>query len=245
MRPDYYQLLDVSEKADAAEIKAAFRRMALRYHPDRNNDNAAAEERFKLVSEAYRELSDPERRYQYDGWLERQRRYVTAPELAAMPRHTRISARHGHDRRAARNERRRGAVRRRYTPRILNTGHKRSPLFYLCIYLVCLGIFIPWLFRFINTAPSTKQNTVPQHALPPGESPLPPDVQRANLERFSARISADAHKGDPAAQYRYGTMLYQGTGGMMQDREAGIRWWQKSAAQGFRAAEQALKSVGR
>ena len=106
MREDYYQLLDVGERATQDEIKAAYRRQAMKFHPDRNPDNAAAEERFVLIAEAYRTLGDADARYQYDGWLEKQRRYSSAPELAAMPRHTRISARHGYARREERRRRR-------------------------------------------------------------------------------------------------------------------------------------------
>jgi molecular chaperone DnaJ len=64
--PDFYEILDVKRDADAKTIKAAYRTLALRYHPDRNNGDAAAEERFKQINEAYAVLSDPERRDRYD-----------------------------------------------------------------------------------------------------------------------------------------------------------------------------------
>lgn len=62
---DYYKVLGVSESASQAEIKRAFRRLALKYHPDRN-PSPEAEERFKEVVEAYQVLVDPERRARYD-----------------------------------------------------------------------------------------------------------------------------------------------------------------------------------
>jgi molecular chaperone DnaJ len=63
---DYYALLGVSRDASDAEIKKAFRQLALKHHPDRNPGDAQAEERFKLINEAYAVLSDPDKRVQYD-----------------------------------------------------------------------------------------------------------------------------------------------------------------------------------
>lgn len=63
---DYYRMLGVSEDADAAEIKKAYRRLAKKYHPDANPEDPGAAERFKEVGEAYGVLSDPEKRSRYD-----------------------------------------------------------------------------------------------------------------------------------------------------------------------------------
>lgn len=65
-KADYYQLLGVSRDAGGEELKKAYRKAALRYHPDRNPDDKVAEEKFKELSEAYQVLSDPEKRAQYD-----------------------------------------------------------------------------------------------------------------------------------------------------------------------------------
>lgn len=62
---DYYEVLGVERDADAKSIKNAFRKLALKYHPDRNK-SADAEERFKEIAEAYAILSDPKKRSQYD-----------------------------------------------------------------------------------------------------------------------------------------------------------------------------------
>jgi molecular chaperone DnaJ len=65
-RPDHYKTLGVEKKASADEIKKAYRKLARRYHPDRNPDDKQAEERFKEISQAYDVLGDPEKRKQYD-----------------------------------------------------------------------------------------------------------------------------------------------------------------------------------
>jgi len=66
MPKDYYSVLGVAENASADEIKKAFRTLAKKYHPDRNRDDKAAEDRFKEVSEAHEVLGDAEKRRQYD-----------------------------------------------------------------------------------------------------------------------------------------------------------------------------------
>ena len=63
---DYYEVLGVSRSAGGGELKAAYRKLALDYHPDRNPDDPVAEEKFKEASEAYAVLSDPEKRARYD-----------------------------------------------------------------------------------------------------------------------------------------------------------------------------------
>jgi curved DNA-binding protein len=65
---DYYSMLGVSKTASVDEIKKAYRKMAMKYHPDRNKDNKSAEEKFKEISEAYAVLSDVEKRKQYDSF---------------------------------------------------------------------------------------------------------------------------------------------------------------------------------
>ena len=63
---DYYKILGVDKKASQEDIKKAYRKLAMKYHPDRNAGNKESEEKFKQITEANEVLSDPEKRKQYD-----------------------------------------------------------------------------------------------------------------------------------------------------------------------------------
>ena len=67
-KKNYYELLGVSEDADEAEIKKAYRKLAMKYHPDRNKGDKASEEKFKEVNEANEVLSNPQKRQQYEAF---------------------------------------------------------------------------------------------------------------------------------------------------------------------------------
>lgn len=66
MAKDYYSILGINKKATEEEIKKAFRKLAVKHHPDKNPGNKEAEEKFKEINEAYEVLSDPEKRKKYD-----------------------------------------------------------------------------------------------------------------------------------------------------------------------------------
>ncbi|MCB0445835.1 MAG: DnaJ domain-containing protein, partial [Gelidibacter sp.] len=66
MKQDFYEILGVTKSASADEIKKAYRKMALKYHPDKNPDDKEAEEKFKKAAEAYEVLSNPEKKARYD-----------------------------------------------------------------------------------------------------------------------------------------------------------------------------------
>ena len=63
---DYYKILGVDKSASADEIKKAYKKVAIKYHPDRNPGDKEAEKKFKQAAEAYQVLSDPEKRARYD-----------------------------------------------------------------------------------------------------------------------------------------------------------------------------------
>ncbi|MBI2340521.1 MAG: DnaJ domain-containing protein [Deltaproteobacteria bacterium] len=66
IKKDYYEVLGVERSADDAEIKKAYRQMAVKFHPDKNPGDKSAEEKFKEASEAYEVLSHPDKRQIYD-----------------------------------------------------------------------------------------------------------------------------------------------------------------------------------
>jgi DnaJ-class molecular chaperone len=66
MTRNYYEILEVDKNATQEEIKKAYRKLSLKYHPDKNQGNKEAEEKFKEINKAYQILSDPETRNTYD-----------------------------------------------------------------------------------------------------------------------------------------------------------------------------------
>src|ERR1700680_4762403 len=67
IKRDYYEVLGVQRDCTPEQLKVAYRKLAMEFHPDRNNGDKAAEEKFKEVGEAYSVLSDPQKRQRYDG----------------------------------------------------------------------------------------------------------------------------------------------------------------------------------
>ena len=222
MRPDYYQLLDVPENASARDIKAAYRKQAMRYHPDHNEGNDAAEERFKLVSEAYRVLAGAH----YDGWLERHRRLSMAPELADMPRRVRVSVRHAYERRASRRRRyeRDAEHPLRVRRMLMRPTFTFSRWHLLVFYLFAFAVMLPWAVRYgqrddTETAAKREQR------------------EKAMVESLYTR----ACNGEAAAQYRYANILYHGLNGVAPNEDEAMRWWTHAAHQGHSGAAHNLK----
>lgn len=226
MRPDYYQLLDVPENASAHEIKVAYRKQAMRYHPDHNVGNEAAEERFKLVAEAYRVLADAEQRAHYDGWLERHRRLSMAPELADMRRRVRVSVRHAYERRASRRRRyERDADHPLRVRRMLMRPTFTFSRWHLVVfYLFAFAVMVPWAVRYgqrDDAAIAAKREL----------------REKELVESLYTR----ACNGDATAQYRYANILYMGLNGVSPNEEEAMRWWTHAANQGHSGAAHNLK----
>lgn len=84
---DYYSILGVPRTATEKEIKAAYRKLARKYHPDLNPDNKEAERKFKEINEANEVLSDPENRRKYDAYGQ-EWKHGEAYEQARKQQHT-------------------------------------------------------------------------------------------------------------------------------------------------------------
>ncbi len=222
-RPDYYELLDVAPSASPAELKLAYYRQAKKYHPDLNAGNTEAEERFKLVADAYRVLGDERERQLYDEARERDLRYADAPELAGMQRKMRFSARAGR----MRNDGRRRPVRRRFG--VLPMRRKMPWWVTALICLFWVSALLPMVMRPVGVRQSAPE--------PKAEKKDPPDdVVRARLATMRADLEAAAAAGDARAQLRLGLLLYSGSAGVQLNRAAARVWWEKAAAQGNKAA---------
>lgn len=232
-RPDYYELLEVPATATPAELKQAYYRQAKKYHPDLNAGNSSAEERFKLVAEAYRILGDDRERRLYDEARERNLRYADAPELAEMQRTVRFSVRASARARRVRDESRPRAVRRRFG---LLPQRRKMPWW----VSVLIGLFwVSALLPFVMRPVSISQPPPPPR---PEKQDPPDDVVRARLATMRAGLEQSAAAGDARAQLRLGLLLYSGSAGVQKNRTAARAWWEKSAAQGNKAAAYYLQN---
>ena len=246
MREDYYELLDAPSSADKQQLRAAYRRLAMRYHPDHAGDDPAAEERFKLIAEAWRVLGNDDSRADYDAWLERHRRYERLPELAAMPqKHARMSSRQGAERRRDRVSARESRAVRRPRPFLLRQVPKVGYLRYVLMCMCALLALQPFIRMYsgLGQQGASPSEFVHNNGLPPGESPLPPEERHRQLELYTRRLLHAAQAGDAQAQYRYGYILYHGIEGVIEPSpEAAVHWWWLSAAQGNQHARFMLNS---
>ncbi len=251
MREDYYELLELSQDASAQEVKASYRRMALRFHPDRNEGNAAAEERFKLVAEAYRVLGEPERRADYDAWLARaQLARKLPPELASMPRHVHLSRRSTAERRESRGARR--APRRVNTRVVFRRRSRFHTYVFMGMYAMVLFTLLPMFFRGCDVAPSAPAKSRASSAKAETGAAVWAGVQKMERE-----LRGRAASGDAGEQYKLGFYLLnksylgheEASSGLIRRAAAAAylreahEWLQKSAAQGNKRAQRLLQSA--
>lgn len=232
-RRDYYELLDLLPTATAEDIKQAYYRLAKKYHPDHNDNNAAAEERFKLVAEARRVLSDPELRVQYDAWLERESRLSMAPELAAMPRRVRMATRRNRERRE------REGRPRKLRPFLLSPVRTMNPWAMVLVYAFFAFMIVPSVIKGCS-ALTASMETLPAEEEKKQSKPKTREEIQANLQRMNEQLRARAEAGEAAAQVQYGMLLYRGVG-IEQDKEQAMEWWRRAAEQGNSAAIHCLK----
>lgn len=238
VRTDYYEILGVGASADASALKAAYRRQAMRFHPDHNQGDVQAEERFKLVVEAWQVLGDAESRADYDAWLERQRRYARAPELAGLGSRVRVSARHGRERREERAHR----ARSRRARVVWRPSGKKSPVTLVVragLYLLVLTMLLPILLDTkISVSPAPAQREDEGEVVTVSLSEARKIYRLGLLER--------AQQGDTQAQFEYGCLLYDGANlydeeGGSPDLEGARTWLEQAAAAGHEAARRMLE----
>lgn len=239
MRPDYYQILDVEPTVPQAELKRAYYRQARRFHPDCNAGDPVAEERFKLVAEAYRTLGNEDRRREYDEQLERQRRYADAPELATMHRRVRVSARHGRARRDG--DERHSTARRRHTTLLRRVTRPVGMWTMVVFYAMAAFMIVPSVMRGCGVLSNNSyKRGVPQEAAE--KKDLSPEQKLAALAESNARLLAAAEAGEVRAQLRLAMALYHGLG-LPLDREAAKKWFAAAAEQGNEIAAKCLRTL--
>ncbi len=261
MREDYYQLLDVSPEASAKDIKAAYYRLAKRYHPDVNLGNPAAEERFKLVAEAYRTLGMPERRREYDNWLRLHNICPGATELEAFSAARRVRPFHYSSRRAReRQERRSGHSSERPRSRRLfrslpfGGSSKVNGWLFFGFYALIAFNLLPVFFRhmFSSPAPVVKKAQLEQ------EEKVEEVVVRRRLLEMEQALRQRAAAGEADARYQLGIYLFnkssRGRGGEAQPsvlrraasegyRKEALLWFRMAAEQGQGAARRLHNSL--
>lgn len=238
MREDYYEILGASETANASELKAAYHRQAMRYHPDRNAGSAAAEERFKLVGEAWMVLGDAARRSEYDAWLQRHRSCPAGgrTELEGFRRSVRVSSRSGRERREERSPRRRvrgsrsvwtPPARRGLLPMLLRLG----------VYAMVLSMLLP-LFVAVRSS-GKRREAEEQQKVESVQNALQLEERR---RQYGDDLLEKARAGDAQAQYAYAWFLYRGGRGEAHRSEA-LSWVQQAADSGLPSARRLLESA--
>ncbi len=266
MRADYYSLLEVSPEATPRELKAAYYRLAKLYHPDHNAGNPVAEERFKLVAEAYRTLGVPERRQEYDNWLRLHNLYSATPELEAFSAATRrvrpfhYSARRARERQERRTGRgeERPRARRRFGGILPRSGSSKAHTWlFLGFYALVVFNLMPIFFRHMFSSPAPVAKKVRSAA---EENKVSEAEARRRVLAMEQELRQRAEAGEAAAQYRLGLYLFNKStrgrevgaqptvlrraAGAAYRREA-LLWLERAAAQGHAGALRLMGQLAR
>ncbi len=261
MRPDYYQLLDVSPEASPKELKAAYYRLAKRYHPDHNAGDPAAEERFKLVAEAYRILGVPESRREYDDWLRLHHLYEATPELEAFSAARRVrpfhySARRARERQARRYGRADGRprARRRLGGLLPSSSGRVNTWLFLGFYALVAFNLLPIFFRHMFSSPTP----VAKKTAPAEEGKVNEVQVRRRILEMEQALRKRAEAGDGEAQYQLGLYLFNKSSRGREEgadpsllrraasagyRREAMEWFSKAARQGHAAAGRLLSRL--
>ncbi|ARS37114.1 tetratricopeptide repeat protein [Pontibacter actiniarum] len=141
MNKNYYNVLGISQTASAQEVKAAYKRLAIKYHPDKNPGNVLAEELFKVVNAAYQTLSNPSKRALYDMRLQYQREQHHRAVMQHQPR--RYEERHYRTRQPA------GVSERHYKTRQPNNNRFSRKDWYITLAFVGGILFFSLLLKTV------------------------------------------------------------------------------------------------
>ncbi len=261
MRPDYYQLLDATPQSTPQELKAAYYRLAKRYHPDYNAGDPAAEERFKLVAEAYRTLGVPERRREYDNWLRLHELCPGASELEAFGAAKRVRPFHFSSRRAQERQQRRSGVphqrprsRRLFRTLPFSSSAKLNTWLFIGFYALIAFNLLPVFFRqmFASPAPVVRKTS-------PAQAEQVDEVEaRRRIMNMEQSLRTRASAGEVEACYQLGLYLFhkssrgrgEGANPTVLRRAASegyrreaLHWLHRAAGQGHAAAQRLLNRL--
>jgi len=174
---NHYEILGLSQESDPEEIKKAYHRMAMQYHPDKNKSPDAAE-KMRRINEAYQTLSDPDKKAQYDSTLVQRRPYIPRPAGYRYQSHVRTQ-RPNRDHYTHTYEPDQGNWQGYEAPRNTvhfehNTVFSMENLFHSVIIGLAFGMIIASVFIFMSVTPGVKGNLASISMLIAAAASVPP-----------------------------------------------------------------------